>query len=120
MVPTMAQHVTLIAETAVCQKQTAHGVSETVASVRILVIPIAMVIIHNDFYIPKFCLSRQFSFLVDCDFAELGDNICHGLNNYEQCNYDGGDCCSGEDATCNFCSGPWCNCYKTDHHKCAG
>ena len=56
------------------------------------------------------------------DFT-IGDHICDGQNNFEQCAYDGGDCCSGLDSECQWCNFgdlDLCTCHKTGSSMCSG
>ena len=33
----------------------------------------------------------------------IGDGVCNDIINNPQCNYDGGDCCTGEFTYCEKC-----------------
>ncbi len=46
-----------------------------------------------------------------CISSLIGNGECNGKNNIEECNYDGGDCCTGQDEACDTCSGQWCSCH---------
>ncbi len=49
----------------------------------------------------------------------LGDELCDGINNREECDYDGGDCCL-EAANCDLCTGDSCLCHETGQANCIG
>ncbi len=55
-----------------------------------------------------------------CSFHLVGDGICHGENNNELCQFDGGDCCSGQDGVCLYCFQPDCTCHETETDFCPG
>ncbi len=54
------------------------------------------------------------------DHGFPGDGYCDGARNIEECEYDGGDCCSGDDTRCSHCtSGDTCLCHETGTESCA-
>ncbi len=66
--------------------------------------------------------TKLYIYLADQECIDLwrGDGACDGLNNTPQCEYDGGDCCSGGDEECQFCIGDTCICHPTGLHFCQG
>ncbi len=49
----------------------------------------------------------------------MGNGVCDGVNNIGICEYDGGDCCSGEVPICGYdCDGDNCICHETGEHTC--
>ena len=48
----------------------------------------------------------HFQFLFKSNFSRpqfVGDAYCNDYNNYEDCNFDGGDCCGGSKKYCSEC-----------------
>ncbi len=48
-----------------------------------------------------------------CEHDLIGDTYCDGNNNNEECGFDGGDCCDGEDHYCQNCFENTCLCLET-------
>ena len=58
--------------------------------------------------------------VVACEPDWVGDGDCDSVNNNAECEFDGGDCCSGDDQGCLYCYGDWCKCHQTGEHHCTG
>ncbi len=63
-----------------------------------------------------FILTQGLGF--ECNPEEIGDDICHGSYNNQECAYDGGDCCSGTDEKCEHCVDYACICHETETIPC--
>ena len=48
---------------------------------------------------------------VSCQQSWIGDNVCDDENNFEGCQWDGGDCC-GSNVNTDYCSS--CECLDPD------
>ncbi len=55
-----------------------------------------------------------------CQRNKIGDGMCQAVNNNAKCEFDGGDCCTGEDPSCIFCYGQFCLCHETGEYHCTG
>ncbi len=55
-----------------------------------------------------------------CHSDWYNDGACDGDNNNKHCTFDGGDCCSGEDTSCDYCqgSGESCLCHENQISYC--
>ncbi len=56
----------------------------------------------------------------ECETSTIGDYVCDSSNNNQYCEFDGGDCCTGDDIWCSNCDGDSCNCHETGESKCIG
>ena len=57
--------------------------------------------------------------IAKCQRDFFRDGYCNGINNNEECEFDGGDCCDPDALkTESFCSGDDCECRDTTspHH----
>ena len=58
--------------------------------------------------------SFGFDSMIDCCYVKChkpewaGDNICDDYNNFESCDWDGGDCCGDHTINTEFCT--FCEC----------
>ncbi len=75
--------------------------------------------IHN---IQKY-LNLSKHFLVEfeaCRPLSLGNGQCDAINNNNECEFDGGDCCTFDDEDCLKCYGDYCTCHATGKRMCGG